>query len=317
MKKIIHSLIIVSLLSTSILSLNACSNDNHNEEEISAAVSKNDYQLNVKVGSSKEYLIEQISNDFIKKPLDEIIRNEFNSKFFEVIDIINDSTNLPVSNSDLSIPNNKIPATIHFSYYKDYDQITDLTINTTGNFEVINMRTISDICVNVPSNVKVMRKSNVAKAEIEANIFPILSQKISAAVNNQKHIFIEETKDFIIKSDALPVDDYSTTNIKVITFTIAAVSTSKKIKNSIKLPIPVQPFVDKIDLDDIDDEPQSIEVKLNYETYNHIKTRISPYIYQSINKLDDTALENKDFELQFKNQQQETINLNDIMGASL
>ncbi|WP_425380843.1 hypothetical protein [Spiroplasma endosymbiont of Polydrusus pterygomalis] len=54
-------------------------------------------------------------------------------------------------------------------------------------------------------------------------------------------------------------------------------------------------------------------MELNNESYYDVKTRISPSITQTINKLDNTALENKDYQIQFKNQNQKNINFKDIV----
>ncbi len=315
MKIIIRFLTMISLLNSITLTLSACERDNHlaSAKKISAAINDNIYHLTINVGITKEYLIQQITNDFIKQSLSKSLKNKFNSKFFEIIDIFDNATNIPVANPDLSISKKTINATLHFSYYKVYDQTTHLIITIEGTLKVIDISTISDITINMPFKFKVIRKNEVTKQIIEENIFPVLSQKFITAVNEQNHIFIEENKDFKLDSDALVIDDYTNMKIKNIMFSIKTIDTSQKLKESIALPILVEPFVEKIDLNQYDDILQNVEVELNNESYYDVKTRISPSITQTINKLDNTALENKDYQIQFKNQKQKNINFKDIV----
>ncbi len=217
------------------LTLSACERDNHlaSAKKISAAINDNVYHLTINVGITKEYLIQQITNDFIKQSLSESLKNEFNSKFFEIIDIFDNATNIPVANADLSISKKTINTTLHFSYYKVYDQTTHLIITIEGTFKVVDISTISDITINMPFKFKVIRKSEVTKQIIEENIFPVLSQKFITAVNEQNHIFIEENKDFRLDSDALAIDDYTNVKIKNIMFSIKAIDTSQKLKKAL------------------------------------------------------------------------------------
>lgn len=315
MKIIIRFLTMISLLSPMTLTSSACESDNNlaSAKKISAAINDNVYHLTINVGITKEYLIQQITNDFIKQSLSKSLQNEFNSKFFEIIDIFDNATNMPVTNADLSISKKTINTTLHFSYYKVYDQITHLIITIEGTFKVVDISTISDITINMPFKFKVIRKNEVTKQMIEENIFSVLSQKFITAINEQNHIFIEENKDFQLDSDALIVDDYTNMQFKNIMFSIKAIDTSQKLIKSISLTILVEPFVEKIDLNQYNDTLQNIEVELNNESYYDIKTRISPSIMQTINKLDNTAVENKDYQIEFKNQKQENINFKDIV----
>lgn len=330
MKKIIVFLTALSLLSPVTMLVNACDSGNssgnddinmHHAQEISAAISSNNsYSLNIKAGITKEYLMQQITPDFIKAPLAAMIQSKFIAKMFDITAITkDDSEKSPLTADDLTKPNSTINTTLHFCYYKKYGETTKLTINIEESLSPVD---ISNIEFTIPDtlNFWVFRLDIVTENDIEKNIFSKLRKMFIDAVAVQKNMVIkyvkdkEDEQDFALKWNKTPWDDYSKIKTKKIDFTFEAVN-KKRITNCKTITVELAPFNGKKPLNsDINNYlPQSIDAKLGYETYNDIKVKIRRYVYQDIENLDNTALENQDYEIQFKNQHQEIIDFNTIV----